>query len=232
MSLNRRPPAGNARRVAAIGQNLRGVMTNKAGRLVQFESFLERSLLLRLDRDATVKDFGSQPETFHFSDEHGKQRAYTPDFIVWRDNESVEIHEVTLASRRARPASCLREAAATTVCQQRGWRFVVHTERELPCGTELANLLALFHYRPVAYADTAVIRAALVSVADGQPVTLDQIISRLTIQRRLSQSSVVSTLYHMLWHGRLETDLHRPLFVHGVPVTSVRLWLAPEVTAQ
>lgn len=232
MSLNRRPPAGNARRVAAIGQNLRGVMTNKAGRLVQFESFLERSLLLRLDRDRTLRDFGSQPETFRFSDERGKQRAYTPDFIVWRDNESVEIHEVTLASRRARPASCLREAAAITVCQQRGWRYVVHTERDLPCGTELANLLALFRFCPAAYADTAVLQAALASVADGQPVTLDQIIFWLTTERCLLESSVVSTLYHMLWHGRLETDLHRPLFMHGVPVTSVTLWLAPELTAQ
>jgi len=232
MSLNRRPPAGNTRRVAAIGHNLRGVMTNKAGRLVQFESFLERVLLLRLDRDRTVKDFGSQPETFRFSDEHGKQRAYTPDFIVWRDNESVEIHEVTLASRRARPTSCLREAAAVTVCQQRGWRYVVHTERDLPCGTEVANLLALFHYRPVAYADTAVIQAALTCLADGQPVTLDQIIFRLTTEWRLLQSSVVSTLYHLLWRGRLEADLHQPLFVRGVPDTSVTLWLAPKEATQ
>ena len=57
MSLKRRPPVGNARRVTAIGQNIRGVMTNKAGHVVQFESFLERSLLLRLDCDPTVQDY-------------------------------------------------------------------------------------------------------------------------------------------------------------------------------
>ncbi len=44
MSLKRRPPVGNVRRVAAIGQNMRGIMTNKTGRIVQFESSLERSL--------------------------------------------------------------------------------------------------------------------------------------------------------------------------------------------
>jgi hypothetical protein len=228
MSLKRRPPVGNVRRVTAIGQNMRGVMTNKAGRVVQFESFLERSLLLSLDRDPTVQDYGSQPEMFHFSDDRGKRHTYTPDFIVWRCDGSVEIHEVTLTSRRSRPAACLREAAATAICKRRGWQYIVHTESDLPQDIELANLLALYHYRPSAYAHIAVARAILEHLADGQPVTTDQIIRRLITESGLSQASIISTLCHMLWRGHLETDLHQPIFSQGSLSPWVTLRLMPE----
>lgn len=228
MSLKRRPPVGNVRRVTAIGQNMRGVMTNKASRVVQFESFLERSLLLRLDRDRTVRDYGSQPETFSFSDESGKQHTYTPDFIVWRHDGPVEIHEVTLTSRRGRPASRLREAAAATICQKRSWQYLVHTEQDLPQGTELANLLALFHYRPSAYAQSAVTQATLVYLSNGRPLTIHQLACQLVAELGLSQTIILSSLYHLLWHNYLETDLHQAIFVQGLPAAHVIVRLASE----
>lgn len=231
MSLKRRPPAGNSRRVAAIGTNVRGVMTNKAGRAVQFESFLERSLLLRLDRDRTVRDYGSQPEKVPFIDNEGRRRSYTPDFIVWREDGAVEIHEVTLAGRRVRPALHAREAAAAAVCRERGWQYVVHTEQNLPQAAELANLLALFRYRPSAYAPQATVQAVLGSLAEAQRATVDEIARRLNRDTALPSASLLSTIYHLLWHGRVETDLHRLLFVQGAVAPHATLWLAPEENA-
>lgn len=228
MSLKRRPPVGNVRRVAAIGQNMRGVMTNKTGRVVQFESSLERSLLLRLDRDRSVRDYGSQPETFHFEDNQGKRHTYTPDFIVWRRDGTVEIHEVTLTSRQIRPSIRLREAAATAVCQKRGWRYVIHTEQTLPQAVELANLLALFHYRPLAYAQPAVAQAASDHLADGRTTAIHQLTSQLTAILHLPPAAVAVALYHMLWHGRLQTDLRQPIFVQGSAAENVMVHLALE----
>jgi hypothetical protein len=72
MSFKRKPPDGNVRRVRSNGQNLRGVITNKAGRLVLFESWAERSLILQLGRDGEVLDYQSQPERLSFSDDQGK----------------------------------------------------------------------------------------------------------------------------------------------------------------
>jgi hypothetical protein len=227
MSLKRRPPAGNVRRVAAIGQNMRGVITNKAGRVVQFESFLERSLLLRLDRDHAVRDYGSQPETFRFTDDQGKQRSYTPDFIVWRQDGAIEIHEVTLTSRRARPNIRLREAAAAAICQERSWRYLVHTEQELPQAVELANLLALFRYRPSAYAHTEVSQAALACLSGGQPVDFHRLIHQLAIGLDQTPTGITAILYHLLWHGCLETDWRQPIFVQGEPAKNMTVWLSP-----
>lgn len=228
MSLKRRPPVGNVRRVAAIGNNMRGVMTNKAGRVVQFESALERSLLLRLDRDWSVRDYGSQPETFHFMDDQGKRRTYTPDFIVWRRDGTVEIHEVTLTHRRIRPSIRLREAAATAVCRKRGWRYIVHTEQNLPQAVELANLLALFHYRPLAYAHTAVAQAAPDRLSDGRTVAIHQLTCQLTATLNLPQATVATALYHMLWHGRLQANLRHPIFVQGNMAKNILVRLALE----
>ena len=103
MSLKRKPPEGNVRLVSSNGRNIRGVITNKAGRTVQFESWAERALLLRLDRDPDVTDYCSQPERFAYLDRDGKSHTYTPDFKVWRRNGEVEIHEVTMSVRQTRP---------------------------------------------------------------------------------------------------------------------------------
>ena len=90
----RKPPPGNVRRVTYISRNIRGVTTNKRGRLVQFESEQERKLILLLERDRTVVDYASQPEILSFRDEKGHPRQYTPDFQVWRMNGAIELHEV------------------------------------------------------------------------------------------------------------------------------------------
>ena len=70
MGLKRRPPEGDVRRVVSMGQNLRGVITNKENYTVQFESFAERTLLLLFERDRTILNYRSQPETFEFTDQN------------------------------------------------------------------------------------------------------------------------------------------------------------------
>jgi hypothetical protein len=199
MKLNRKPPPGNVRRVGSTGQNIRGVVTNKAGRLVQFESWAERALMLRLDRDPDVTDYGSQ-------------HTYTPDFIVWRRDGQVEIHEVTLSKRRTRPNLCQREAAAVAICRTRGWRYVVHTEQTLPQGSELANLLALFRYRATAYADQTVTGAVVNQLSQAEPIALPVLVSQVAHELGLPQPSVVAALSHMLWHGQVSIDLSRLIF--------------------
>lgn len=229
MKFKRKPPAGNVRRVISTGQNIRGVMTNKAGRLVQFESWLERSLLLRLDRDPRVRDYGSQPEVFKYRDVAGQEHPYTPDFIVWRCNGQIEIHEVSLSQRRVRPDIQQREAAGRAICQRRGWSYLVHTEESLPQGAELANLLALFHYRPTVYAHPVVTGQVKTSLVAGVPLLLTNLAGQIVRETNLPLGSVMAGVGHLLWTGWLETDLHRLIFVNGEPGPEVQVWLKREV---
>jgi hypothetical protein len=208
MSLRRKPPLGNVRRVASIGNNARGCIANKAGRLVQFESFAERSLLLRLERDATVRDYASQPETFR-----GPTISYTPDFIVWRCNRPPEIHEVTRSERRELPSAIAREALAFLVCQERGWLYVVHTEQTLPYGSELSNLSSLFRYRVCQYDDEnlwQVIERYL-----RQPMQLARLEDDLIQALALPQPHVAACLCHWIWHGRLQVNWQQTILIHA-----------------
>lgn len=225
MSFKRKPPDGNVRRVRSTGQNLRGVITNKVGRLVQFESWLERGLILRLDRDPTVLDYQSQPEQYHFSDEDGQQRSYTPDFKVWRRDGTIEIHEVSPSQRRMQPNIRRREQAAREICRERGWQYIVHTERSLPTESELANLLALVGYRPTIYANQHVIQAVYEHLAGEQSVVFDRLVRQLGQKLALSEAEVTASLCYLLWHGEVQTDLNRLLFDQGAIEPEVPLWL-------
>ncbi|GIK40482.1 MAG: hypothetical protein BroJett011_43150 [Chloroflexota bacterium] len=225
--LNRKPPPGNVRWVGSTGQNMRGIITNKAGRLVQFESWAERALLLRLDRDPEVKDYGSQPETFEYVDDQGRTRHYTPDFIVWR-SAGIEIHEVTRSERRTQLRLHQREKAGAEICAARGWRYLVHTEGDLPQGAELANLLALARYRSTGYADPGVTKLVFEQLGQGQAIDLSTLVGQMAAKVGLPEPHVLAALGHLLWHGQLCTDLDRLIFEpdRGRSAPSVRVWLA------
>lgn len=213
MTLKRRPPPGNVRRVHSTGENTPSVVHSKTGRTVQCESYSERCWLYRLDRDRSVKDYGSQPETFE-RDGH----RYTPDFIVWRWDGRVEIHEITRSSRRTREQSRRREKIAREICAERGWTFFVHTEKDLPGGAELANLSLLIRYRPRAYANHAVADLIFERIAREAPIRLDALVGYVADRFHLPTPDVVSALCHLLWHGDLDVDLGRLLFIDGAPV--------------
>lgn len=223
--LRRKPPGKDVRRVVAIGNNERGIMTNKAGNDVQFESFNERRLLYRWDRDPEVMDYRSQPERFEFLDEDGKVHHYTPDFMVWRRDRTIEIHEVTLKSRRSQKNIQRRERAAEHICRARGWRYIVHTEEDLPQGHEISNLMALSRFRPTGYANAAITQAVLSYLSGHSPAKVEDVLACVTVEPSLPRSEVRSVLCHMLWHGQVLADLCKPLFVDACLNPQTALWV-------
>src|SRR6266699_3962587 len=118
MALKRKPPTGNVRRVAPIGETLRYAITSKGDETIQCESFQERKLTLVFDRDPSVQAYRSQPERFAFTDSEGNSRTYVPDYIVWKTTGEIEIHEVTLTERQEKVRIQEREKAARKICQQ------------------------------------------------------------------------------------------------------------------
>ena len=227
MALKRKPPTGNIRRVASIGNNLRYTITSKADETVQCESFQERKLTLLFDRDESIQEYKSQPERFAFTDSAGKSRTYVPDFMVWRKTGEIEIHEVTLTERRERFGIQEREKAARAICETRGWRYVVHTEATLPQATEETNLLALYRYRPSIYANAAVTAALHQRLKGGnERQAVHFLIPELAHALSLPEPTVISALCHLLWHRVIETDLTSGLlFVNAALTSSVQIRL-------
>lgn len=228
MPFKRKPPPGNARRVVSLGANCRGVTTNKRGRLVQFESEQERILILLLERDSSVLDFCSQPETLTYITADGHARHYTPDFQVWRTDGRIELHEVTLEARRlAYAGPPPREVVAQHICQQRGWRYLVHTDQTLPRGYAYANLDTLSAFRVASYADPALVSWWLQQVTAFGPTHPQVLLANHP--GAADQGRFLSTLYHLLWHGQIQMDWQRPLFWRGAVHPAACVW--PATTA-
>jgi hypothetical protein len=226
MTLKRKPPAGNVRRVAPIGNNLRYAITSKDDETVQCESFQERKLTLLFDRDSTIQAYRSQPERFTFTDNLGTSHTYVPDFIVWKTSAEIEIHEVTLTSRQDRFGIQEREKAAQLICQQRGWHYVVHTEATLPQATEEANLLALYRYRPTIYANEAVTAALRQRLNADERKAVRILIAELVHTLSLPAPTVISAICHLMWHRLIDADLSSCLlFVNAALAPYVQVWL-------
>jgi hypothetical protein len=230
MAFNRKPPPGNVRRVVSMGSNFRGVTTNKRGRLIQFESELERKLVLLLERDATVADFVSQPETLEFQDDNGRRRIYTPDFKVWRTNGQIELHEVTVEARRQDRVSLQqREAAACVICQQRGWRYLVHTDQTLPSGYEYANLDFLAAFRAQIYASAASTTWWLQRLTWGEHLHPQIVLTGANPDWPVG--TLLNCLYHLIWHGAVQMNWHHPFIWQGSLHPEACIWLSQSGTS-
>jgi hypothetical protein len=229
MAWKRKPPPDNVRRVASIGKNIRGVTTNKRGRLVQFESEQERKLILLLERDRTVTDFISQPETLFYQDEDGRGRRYTPDFQVWRLDGRIELHEVTIEQRQqTHDTHSRRAAAAETICRQRGWQYHLHTEQTLPGGQEYANLDFLAPYRAHIYADQESANWWQAILPGRGKIHLRETVGQAPAE--LSSGVLFNTLYHLLWHDQVGMDWRQPLLWRGTPHPAATIWLSLSAT--
>lgn len=228
MGLKRKPPEGDVRRVTSMGLNLPGVTTNKNGHTVQFESFAERILLILFEREKTVLDYRSQPETFEFKGEDKKLQRYTPDFKVWRTNGTIEIHEVTRTERQQQIRISEREAAARKICQDRQWKYIVHTEQDLPQKTEITNLQALLRYRLKAYAHDAVIAVVLEHLQQNSTIPLQPCVEDVAHQLNLAEPTVFATLCYLLWHEECCADFQKLLIFDNAFMLHAKIWLPKE----
>lgn len=228
MVFKRKPPEGDVRRVRSMGFNLPGVTTNKNGHTVQFESYAERILLVLFERDKTVLDYRSQPETFEFTDEDKKIHRYTPDFKVWKADGSIEIHEVTRTERQEQLRISEREAAARKICQERQWKYIVYTEQTLPQETEATNLLALLRYRLKGYACDPVFATVRECLQQNTSMQLRACADYIAQHLAVAESTVFAALCHLLWHGEICTDLHSLLIFDSAFAPNATIYLPKE----
>ncbi len=123
------------------------------------------------------------------------------------------------------PNAQRREKAAQDYCDREGWQYVVHTQASLADDTEGANLLALYAYRPSVYLLTEVAHALSEKVGIGQHILLRQLISTIAQDLNLPSGTVSTAIYHLLWHGKIATNLGSLIFIDNVPTLSTYVWL-------
>src|SRR5947207_3152941 len=149
--------------------------------------------------------------------------------MVWFTDGSVEIHEVTLSERLLLPNAQRREQGARDYCDEKGYRYVIHTEGSLPNETETANLLELYAYRPRVYTNKDVALAVHEKLSGGRRMLLHLLMNEISQDLNLPAATVSGAIYHLMWHGKLDTDLRSLIFIDGVPTTRTCVWLPKEV---
>jgi len=133
------------RTVRHIGQNIIGKFPSlKMGRMISFESTIERDYLHLLEYEASVRQFAEQPLTIAYI-VNGKMHHYTPDFKV-ETTQDITLIDCKPQAQVVEPSNQLKFKAATAWCAEKGWLFKVVTDAELREGCYLSNVKTLFRH--------------------------------------------------------------------------------------
>lgn len=133
------------RKVSNRGGNAIGRFpSTKMGRMIAFESLLERDFIYLLDYDPDVEWFEEQPLSIEYMLET-KLLHYTPDFHVlecgWHVLVECKPEQFAETEENRR-----KFAVAQEWCEKRGWEFRVITDQQVRSGFRLQNVKLLAQY--------------------------------------------------------------------------------------
>ncbi|MBV9026165.1 MAG: TnsA-like heteromeric transposase endonuclease subunit [Streptomycetaceae bacterium] len=168
---------------------------------VMYESRLELARLLFADFDPLVRHVAAQPFLVKALVQ-GKIRKHIPDYLLMT-REGPLIVDVKPKRRLEKPEVAFTFAWTRQVVQDRGWRYEVWSE---PAPAPLENVRFLAGYRRDWLFPGELLDAVEAAVVDG--MTLGEAADRVAgFAPELARAGV----FHLLWAGRMMTDLQRPL---------------------
>lgn len=173
------------------------------GGYVEYESRLELARLLLADMDPTVSWIVAQPFRM-VADIDGKQRSHVPDFLLSTVDGSFVVVDVKPLRRLEDPAVRFTFGWAREMVAECSWGFEVFSE---PDPVLLGNVRFLAGYRRSWLFDPNLVAIVDDGVADGMSVGEAERGLASVLDPRITRP----VLLHLLWSGRLRTDLTSPL---------------------
>lgn len=209
-----RTPTG-VRRIPINVRSLTGEVNGQ-----EFESSLERDLLLLVHWDHEVEWYQSQPVKIEYTDSQGKARSYTPDLLVsyrtiersGRPPKTLKplLCEVKYREDLVKQRDQLKPKfrAARSYAKANGYEFRVLTEREIR--TEyLKNVQFLWSYRyaPFQPHHYEKLKSVLQELEETDPHTLLE----ACYSSKTLRGEAMWTLWCMIARCWVKCDLHQPL---------------------
>ena len=182
----------------------------------EFESALERDLLLRIVFDGDVNWFQSQPITIHYKDVQGNARRYTPDLFIHFGTEEKPTRSPQLCEVKYRKDLIAdrhqllpKFRAARAYCRERGWEFKIFDEQRIRT-PRLANIQFLWRYKHStdcgAYYDE--IMEEMVEMRG--PIPMLPLLERMYPTSRL-RGEAIWAWWTMVVQGAIQCDLEKPI---------------------
>lgn len=174
----------------------------KLGRIVWYESPLERDFLYLLEIDPDVISYQEQPGRIYYS-LGGKKRRYTPDLLVRRSRKK-QIIEVKIKKRAEQEQYARLFRIAQRACEKEGCEFKVVTEESIRLQPRLDNAKLLYKYArtPVRAQHQIVCHEFFVG---REEASLGEV-----IQFFASRNTGQQVAYALIYRGILSVDLMQP----------------------
>lgn len=188
--------------------------SKKNGRMVFFESLLERDHMLLLEFDPTVKHFEEQPVTVPLNKQGSRARKYVPDVLVhYVDSEQkqpllAEVKHSTDLERKAGKYTDKFEAAKRFAHSQE-WDFNTITEQQIR-GQYLQNIKFLREYRNIQPQPDDISHVILTLTNLGGFAELKALLNVLN-PNAMEQLHWVPTIWHLVVTSQLLVALDEPL---------------------
>ena len=191
------------RKVSNRGGNIIGRFPSvKLGRMVDFESLIERDLIYLLDFEPEVTWFGEQPLTLEY-EQQGKVRRYTPDFHVITNGQN-SLVECKPQRAVKLPQNQEKFRAGQIWCAAKGWMFEVVTDEQLRGGYRLRNVkfLTQFAHYPIDPEVKGRIQACLTTAS--RPLSLAEVMAQVAPHH---PHSIKIPIYYLAFHHELKLPL-------------------------
>ncbi|HWS90681.1 MAG TPA: TnsA endonuclease N-terminal domain-containing protein [Pyrinomonadaceae bacterium] len=204
-----------ARKISNTGtRNLIGKFPSlKMGRIVWYESLLERDYMYLLEIDSDVISYREQPGRIYYTLD-GRRHHYTPDLFVERMREK---HLVEVKPKKRAEEEEYRRLflIAMDTCRSEGYEFKVATDEVIRLQPRL-NVVKLLYK----YARTPILPQHQIYCheffAERQEAPLGEI-TQFFASKRTGQQVV----YALIYHGILLVDISKPLTYNCVVRLSV-----------
>lgn len=203
------------RKVSNRGGNIIGHFpSHKLGRMVAFESLLERDFIYLLDYEPDVERFSEQPLVIRYQ-YAGKQCQYTPDFHVLYRGHNL-LFECKPTQFLDDPDNRVKFEAARLWCQERRWVFDIATDEHLASNWRIKNikLLTQFARYSIGLEIKGRIFACLASATGA--VKVSDVMQGVNPQ---TPQSVIIPILHMAFHHELHIPLNDAKITIDSPIS-------------
>ena len=194
--------------------------SKKTGKTHRFESTLERDYLTLLEFDDLVEKYVEQPLTIRYSND-GKERSYTPDFLVIYKssvNAKPVLSEIKYRADIQRHFSKYKPKfeAAAKFAYENGYEFKVITEEHIRT-VHLQNAEFLNRYMHTEIDDkiASVLLAYLQDLQQSTPETLIKLLENVDNCRE----ELLYGLWQLVSTSKVSCNLNAPITMHS------KIWL-------
>jgi hypothetical protein len=198
------------RKVRSNGKTVVGEFSSAKRRQVQFESSLEEGLLYILNFDSDVKSFHDQPIQIKYKDGDGKERTYTPDYLVEYKNRKPVLFEVKKKEflRKNRKELEPIFTAASEFASKLSWDFRIITDKQI--NTIYGENVRFLNKYQTYNSELAIINQVISTLSKTKKSTPKELLDRITPDSN-QWPAYISAIWTLVMNKRICCNLFRKI---------------------